>query len=114
MTNYKDHLIGFFDFYRTFDFGNNVICPFLGKAVPIKSYSKDLVEFQKFMDNVKGFNKQVVNVADLFNLNYNVAYGVGKRRIKKFVPFCAHAVNLLEEEFYKNDLSFKLKSLNIR
>lgn len=114
MTNYRDHLISFFDFYRTFEFGSNVICPFLGRAVPIKSYSSDLEDFAKFMDNVKGFNKQVVNVADLFNLNYNVAYGVGKRRISKFVPFCAHAMNLLQNELkVENGLSLQLDSLNI-
>lgn len=95
MTNYKDHLISFFDFYRTFEFNTNVICPYLGHAVPIKSYSSDYKDFQKFGDSFKNFNKQSVNVADLLNLNFNVGFGVGKKRIKKFVPFCGHAIELL-------------------
>jgi hypothetical protein len=102
IEDYRKHLIDFFEFYRTFDFAGNVICPYLGRAVPIKSYSNELEDFQKFIDNVKGFNKAAVNVADVLNLNFNVAYGVGKKRITKFVPFCSRSIDLLLSQSFES------------
>jgi hypothetical protein len=103
MLNYQSHLISFFHFYQNFDFANNVICPFLGREVPIKTFTNDNESFKKFQGNLKGFNFQVVNVADLFNLNFNVGYGVGKKRIAKFVPFCGHAIEILRDHFNYSD-----------
>lgn len=95
--NYKEYLIGFFEFYEEFEFDRNVMCPYLGKAIPIKSYPKGEAALNKYENAMKGFNKTAVNMADLLNLNFNVAYGVGKKRAKKFRQFCGHAVCLLDE-----------------
>lgn len=95
--NYKEHLKGFFEFYQAFEFDRNVICPYLGREVPINSYPKKEEDLLKFRDNIKSFVKTSVNVADLLNLNFNVAYGVGRKRAKKFRAFCGHALVLLDE-----------------
>lgn len=97
IENYMEHLIGFFEFYSEFQFDRNVMCPFLGRAIPIKSYPQNEPDLLKLKDNMKGFNKTAVNMADVLNLNFNVAYGVGKKRAKKFRAFCGHAICLLEE-----------------
>lgn len=97
IENYEEYLIGFFEFYEEFEFESNVMCPYLGKAIPIQSYPKGEAALNKYENTMKGFNKTAVNMADLFNLNFNVAYGVGKKRAKKFRAFCGHATWLLEE-----------------
>ena len=58
-----------------------------------------LILIKKLKDNIKSFNKQAVNVADLLNLNFNCAYGVGKKRSNKFKGFCGHAVELLRNNY---------------
>lgn len=105
MHNYKDHLVDFFRFYGSFDFVNNVVCPFLGKAIPIRSYTdghwtdaEAMVEFEVYRDNIRTFRKEKVNVADLLNLNYNVAYAVGAKRLNRFQKFCVHSENVLMEK----------------
>jgi hypothetical protein len=95
IETFYDHLADFFQFYGAFDFANYVICPFLGRAVPITAFPEKDEDLKKFKDQIKTFNKAAVNVADLLNLNFNVAYGVGKKRARKFTPFCARAQNLL-------------------
>jgi len=97
LVDYEEHFAAFFEFYGEFEFKENVICPYLGRAVPTKNYPEKDVDLMKFKDNIKGFNKQDVNVADMFNLNFNCAYGVGKKRAKKFKVFCKYAVELLRE-----------------
>ena len=99
MTNHKEHLIEFFHFYQHFDFQNNVICPYLGREVPIGEFNNSHADFQKFTGNVKTFDFKPVNVADMLNLNFNVAFGVGIKRIKKFVPFCGKTVEIMRERF---------------
>lgn len=97
--DYTDHLVDFFEFYRDFDFRSNVICVYLGQAIPVNSYP-NVTELEMYKDNfgpTKRFNVQPVNVADLLNLNYNMAHGVGKKRLKKFEAFTAEAVELLQE-----------------
>ncbi|CRL06355.1 CLUMA_CG018877, isoform A [Clunio marinus] len=96
ITDYKEHFVDFFDFYSTFDFRKNVICPYLGREVPIKSYPTKEPELNNYAEDIKNFLFADVNISEPFNLNFNVAYNVGKKRLQKFIPFCAHAVNLLE------------------
>jgi len=95
IVDYEYHCIEFFEFYGEFDFKENVICAYLGRAIPTKNYPDKDDDLVKFKDNIKDFNKQVVNVADMLNLNYNCAYGVGMKRSKKFTVFCKRAVELL-------------------
>lgn len=95
MIDYKEHRAEFFQFYGAFDFKENVISPYLGRAIPIKDYPKNDEDLKKFEDNIKTFNKAAVNVADLLNLNFNCAYGVGQKRSRKFTTFCGDAVELL-------------------
>lgn len=97
MKNYEDHLIGFFKFYENFDFPKNVICPYLGRAVPVKDFPGKEEELLKYQDIIKNFNFQAVNVADALNLKFNCGFGVGKKRMKKFKLFCGRAIQLLEE-----------------
>lgn len=96
MRNYEDHRVGFFEFYEAFEFGVNVICPYLGQAVPIEGYPGNHEGLKKYKDNIKNFNRAAVNVTDLLNLNFNCAHGVGAKRLKKFQKFCGHAISLLE------------------
>jgi hypothetical protein len=106
MGFYKAHIESFFEFYGSFDFEGNVICPFLGEAIPISSYrSTDWVKpgdldnnnmLEEYKNNIRTFQETKVNVADMLNLNFNVAYGVGAKRMKTFKIFCAHAVDLLQ------------------
>lgn len=95
--NYEDHLVGFFEFYGDFDFTHNVICPYLGRAIPIRNYPSNDADLKKFDDKIKNFKQTAVNVADTLNLNFNIAFGVGKKRIEKFKQFCGHAIVLLDE-----------------
>lgn len=95
MNDYYDHIADFFRFYQDIDFRQTVICPYIGKAIAIKNYPTNVEELLKYKDNMKGFNKTAVNVADLLNLNFNVAFGVGKKRSSKFTDFCKHVPSLI-------------------
>lgn len=114
MENYEDHLIGFFEFYHEFQFDRFVMCPYLGRAIPIKSFPQNDPDLLKLKDNMKSFNKAAVNMADLMNLNFNVAYGVGKKRAKKFKAFSLHAVWLLEENLRILEENSRILKENLR
>lgn len=113
-TNFREHLINFFDFYgRHFDFKNNVICPFLG--VPLKKkafiYGKEELPFEmgkyllymqriniKEADHVKdlfAYEKPMV-VQDPFELVHNVAKGVRAPSVERFVGYCKLTADYLK------------------
>jgi hypothetical protein len=98
---FHDHLGGFFKFYETFDFVKNVICAYLGRSISVSNYPGEDEELKKFKEQIKSFNKQAVNIADMLNLNFNVAYNVGKKRAHRFKPFCGRAHELLTERLSK-------------
>jgi hypothetical protein len=123
MTNYKDHLIDFFKFYKNHDFEGSVICPYLGQAIPLRRYcdahkvgtdDEPVIQvIPEYMKNIRTFREAKVNVADMLNLNYNVGYNVGIKRLRKFKVFCGEAVELLRENLQNpyEDLTINMQSL---
>lgn len=97
IEQYEDHLIKFFKFYESFDFPHEVICPYLGRSVPVRDFPGAEDDLMKYKDIIKNFNVQAVNVADVLNMKFNCGFGVGKKRMRKFIQFCTHAIRLLEE-----------------
>lgn len=45
---------GFFEYYASFDYKLNVVCPYLGRPVPRASFEKDSVDgMDRYNQNVK-------------------------------------------------------------
>lgn len=109
------HLIGFFDYYSTFDYDENVICPYLGYTV-----SKSVFDLQKkkFIPELKPYNDYIETIdveevdsrdclfdlvaplctQDPFELCHNVTRNFKMSSIHKFVDLCKLSKNILNEK----------------
>lgn len=112
-TNFRKHLIGFFEFYAKFDFKTFVVCPFVGvhiKKSCFYSGRENLPkEFRLYMEYLKGldiphvdplihlfaYEKDMV-VQDPFELIHNVAKGVRKTSLDRFTSYCRLSAELLK------------------
>lgn len=102
IRDYRSLLVDFFKFYSEFDFGGQVISTYFGRAIPRLSYPKGDKDLEKLIENgqVINFRFAPVSIADNLNLSFNCAHGVGAKRLKKFIPFCKEAVEILKENLF--------------
>lgn len=108
--NYKDKsipelLLMFFEFYMSYDFQSNVLCPCDGQ-----SYNKDIFyEIELLPDSMKSYKEYLNGTTDpkVFNLcrpmcvqdptelNWNVTTGVPVHSVEKFQLFCFISANIV-------------------
>uniref|UniRef100_A0A1B6MG94 RRM domain-containing protein n=1 Tax=Graphocephala atropunctata TaxID=36148 RepID=A0A1B6MG94_9HEMI len=98
----KDLLMGFFQFYDTYDF-NNVVCPLLGHSVPVADFEdseKLPVEMQLYKDNIRNdpkleFRRNVMlKVQDPFEQCLNITRNVSDRSFFIFKKACSVSCEL--------------------
>jgi len=114
-NDFRKYLIGFFEFYARFDFKNNVICPFVGQAIRKEcfTYGREQlpIEFHLYMKysrsldlaradplvHLFAYEKDMV-IQDPLELIHNVAKGVRKTSLDRFVSYCRLTAELLKSK----------------
>lgn len=106
----------FFGFYKEFDFSNNVICPFVGKAIPVTTFDKLdnlLPSYQMYVEYARANTvkhitsvKKCIYVQDPFEHNRNCTSSICSKRITEFTHHCkiSHEIieNALKTDNYEN------------
>lgn len=97
ITNFKDHLKGFFDFYSNYEYRDFIICPFTGGSVRKDHYVERI-----------NCNTPVTIAAPLLRRT-NCAQYITNLNLAKFIAACYFSVKYLDE--YKlpqppNDFEF--------
>lgn len=116
----KELLAGFFHFYRDFDY-KNVICPFVGRAVPTEQFisadniPKEMQLYKEKLQNEPGsetlkFKTNVpIKVQDPLELNRNITKNVSENMFFLFIGACKESCKQMAEK----DESSLLSSLFI-
>ncbi|EDV92871.1 GH18593 [Drosophila grimshawi] len=98
----REHLRELFEFYATFDFERQMICPYFGKKYTL--ISKILKDMPKRYVNYAIQNpnsglqlSKPMVVQDPIQLNHNVTKAVTKYGLQTFVVFCTQTAALLAE-----------------
>lgn len=100
-------LLGFFRFYRDFDFASKIICPLYGKAMPKTSLDEETVEFQRYKEIVSAMkdnpaaetmqlNKKIC-IQDPFQLTRTIPGDIAKHEFKKIEVRIAHTADTIEK-----------------
>ncbi|XP_065211247.1 uncharacterized protein LOC135839242 [Planococcus citri] len=96
-------LLGFFDFYRDFDFSKYLVCPYLGSAVLLSDFERLLIpsnEFSTYLRLMQNswkltFRRSVINLQDPSDLSFNTAAGILDECANKFKVVCHRLSDLL-------------------
>lgn len=98
-------LLGFFKFYKDFDFKNNVICPIYGKAFPKADIlEKKLPEFQRYHEILvlnqlppMSFNKCIC-IQDPFEITHSIPGAIAGLQFQKIILKFQLAAETIEAE----------------
>lgn len=99
LNDFRPHVNGFFQFYRSFNFAVHAAVPYLGREVSKQSYANcnELNEFRGKLNDYK--NDLAMAVTDSIKLDFNCAFDVGGKSLVKFVNYCGVAENLLAQYY---------------
>lgn len=109
-------LCGFFEYYRKFDFDNNVICPLYGKIIPKADIkSKSVPEFQHYEEILiaspdeapMSLNKPLC-IQDPFEITHSIPGLIAQRAFKDIVAKLGVAADVIKAELSSSGESTKL------
>ncbi|XP_031620997.1 UTP:RNA uridylyltransferase 1 isoform X2 [Contarinia nasturtii] len=109
-------LMGFFKFYKSFDFDKNVICPLYGKSFKKADIlAQELTEFQRYHEMLKfnptltpmQFNKCIC-IQDPFETTHTIPGAIAAKEFQKIITKFEYAANIIESELEAGGESTKL------
>lgn len=105
----------FFDFYVSFDYNLNIICPFLGKPMPKIDFLKPETltnSFLLYKINLVSMMPFIVEaplcVQDPFEHNYNLTLRISIKFLDDFIAQCKHSSNLLRNSPNQSGVLYRL------
>lgn len=93
MKYYKDHVKGFFDFYKNFSFHLNVICTYTGQAIDKKQFPEKIE-----------FSSMIISAPLLRRVN--CAKYVPPKQLADFKEACLFSSEYLAEYKYPNEIMY--------
>lgn len=108
-------LLGFFKFYKDFDFKNNIICPINGKAFPKADIiEKKLPEFQRYHEILVSNQLQPMSmnkcicIQDPFEITHSIPGVIAVLQFQKIILKFQLAAETIETELAEDGESTKL------
>lgn len=108
--------MGFFKFYKTFDFESHIICPLYGKAFRKSDVlARKVPEFQRYYE-ILNFNPSIspmqfhkcICIQDPFEITYSISNSINFVEFQKILLKFEYAAEIIDYELRTNGESTKL------